>query len=62
MIGMDLERLRKDIIDYYGTAIFSGFPMAMMDLADIERMTEVKLVKTAKELGFDISKYKKLKY
>lgn len=57
MIGMDLERLRKDIIDYYGTAIFSGFPMAMMDLADIERMTEVKLVKTAKELGFDMSKY-----
>jgi len=54
---MDLERLRKDIIDYYGTAIFSGFPMAMMDLADIERMTEVKLVKTAKELGFDMSKY-----
>ena len=57
MIGMDLERLRKDIIDYYGSAIFSGFPMAMMDLADIERMTEVKLVKTAKELGFDMSKY-----
>jgi hypothetical protein len=54
---MDLKRLRNDLIDYYGSAMFSGFPMAMMDLADIERMTEVKLVKTAKELGFDMSKY-----
>lgn len=59
---MDLERLRKDIIDYYGTAMFSGFSMAMMNVSDVERMTEDKLVKTAKKLGFDLSKYKKLKY
>lgn len=59
---MDYKKLRKDLVDYYGSAMSGGFPMAMMDLAKVERMSEDKLVKTAKKLGFDLSKYKKLKY
>ena len=30
---LDIERLRNDMEDYYGIAMFSGFPMAVMDLS-----------------------------
>lgn len=58
---MDFERLRSDLIDYYGSAIFSGFQMAMMDVADVERMTDEELVKEAEKIGLELSKYKKNK-
>lgn len=54
---MNYKRLRKDIIDYYGTAMFSGFPMAMMDIADVKRMTDEELVREAKKIGLNLSKY-----
>lgn len=37
--------------------MFGGFPMAMLNVSNVERISEDKLVKTAKELGFDLSKY-----
>ena len=29
---MNIDKLRQDLIDYYGTAMSNGFPMAVMDL------------------------------
>ena len=36
MDKIDFERLRSDLIDYYGTAIASGFKVAIIDISNIE--------------------------
>lgn len=32
---IDVNHLRRDMKDYYGTAMFNGFPMAVMDLSKV---------------------------
>ena len=54
---MDIERLREDLKDYYGTAMASGFPMVMMDLSEVEHASEEELVRKAIQNGMDLSKY-----
>ena len=54
---INIEKLRKDLIDYYGTATFGGFPAAIMDLSKIERATYSELIQIAQQNGFDINKY-----
>lgn len=56
---IDIERLRTDLLDEYGTAVFSGFPMAIMDLVDVEQATEEELIKLAKEKRMNLGKYLK---
>ena len=33
---MDFDKLRDDLMDYYGTAMASGMPMALMGLVNVE--------------------------
>ena len=47
---IDVSRLRRDMKDYYGTAMFNGFPMAVMDLSKVERMSDRELVELAQKL------------
>ena len=54
---IDIDRLREDILDYYGTAMFNGFPMAVMDLSKVERMSDRELVELAQKNGVDLRKY-----
>ena len=54
---MDIETLREDLMDYYGTAMMSGFPMAIMDLSDVENASDLKLIMLAEKAGFDLNKY-----
>ena len=54
---IDVSRLRRDMKDYYGTAMFNGFPMAVMDLSKGERMSDRELVELAKKNGVDLRKY-----
>ena len=54
---IDTERLRSDLMDYYGTATFSGFPMAVIDLSRIERASDQELVEIARKNGVDLRKY-----
>lgn len=56
--SIDIERLRKDIMDYYGTAIFNGFPMAVTDLGEVSNASPEELIKLAREKGIDLTKYK----
>jgi len=46
---IDVDRLRRDMKDYFGTAMFSGFPMAVMDLSRVERMSDRELVELAQK-------------
>ena len=55
--NIDTNRLRKDLIDYYGTASFNGFPAALMDLSRIERMSDEELIRFALKNGADLDKY-----
>ena len=54
---IDVNSLRKDMTDYYGTAMFSGFPMAVMDLSNVESMSDRELVELAQKKGVDLRKY-----
>ena len=35
---IDYKRLRSDLKDYYGTAMFQGFPVAMFEISVIEKL------------------------
>jgi len=54
---IDTDRLRRDLMDYYGTAMFSGFPMAVVDLSRIERASDEKLIEIAQKNGVDLCEY-----
>ena len=54
---IDTEKLRRDLINYFGTAVFSGMPMALMDLSKAERASEDELINIAVKNGFDLSDY-----
>ena len=55
----DDEKLRRDMRDYYGTAMFNGFPMAVMDLSKVERASNEELRQMARRNGVDMNKYRR---
>lgn len=57
MALIDVDELRYYLEDYCGTAVFSGFPAALLDVADIERMSGEELCRKAEELGVDLRKF-----
>ena len=54
---IDYERLRNDLIDYFGTAMTFNL-MAMSDLIRVERASNDELVEIALKNNFDLNKYK----
>ncbi len=56
-IIIDDNRLRCDLLDYYGSGMFNGFPMAMMELSRVECASGDELVSLTNECGFDLSRY-----
>lgn len=55
-INIDIERLRQDLIDYFGTAT-AVYPVAIMDVIEVENASNYKLIEIAKSNGFDINDY-----
>ena len=53
---IDYEKLRRDLIDYYGTAS-QIFPMSIMEISKVERATPNQLIELANKNGFNISDY-----
>ena len=53
---INVEQLRHDLIDYFGTAK-EFYPMAIMDIAKVERASVEELVNIAIKNGFDINDY-----
>ena len=56
MKNIDIERLREDLINYFGTAMMK-FPMAMMDLSRVENASDEELIMIAQKCNFNLSKY-----
>lgn len=57
MALIDIDALRDCLLDCCGTAMFSGFTAALLDVADIERMSAEELCRKAEELGVDLRRF-----
>lgn len=58
MNEFDEEALRERLMDECGTAMFGGFPAALLDIADIESASRDELLEIAERLGVDPEEYK----
>ena len=58
MDNINIEKLRNDLIDYFGTAFFSGFFSASIDISRIENASDYELIKIAENNGFDLDNYR----
>jgi len=59
-MNIDYEKLREDLIDYYGTAM-SFMPMAVIELSVVEKASNQKLIELALKNGFDLNNYEEQK-
>lgn len=57
MVEIDVDALRDYLLDYCGTAMFSGFPAAVLDVVDIERASGEELCDIAEQLGIDLRQF-----
>lgn len=55
---IDVKKLRNDLKNKYGTAMFGGFPMAIADLSKIERATDEELIQIALQQNINLEKYR----
>ena len=53
---MNYEKLREDLINYFGTAM-QFYPVAVVDLAQVENATDEQLEQIAIKNGFDLDNY-----
>ena len=53
MDDLEIEELRHQLMDYYGTAM-GFFPQAVIDLSRIEQASPSEVVSMARELGYDV--------
>ena len=44
----DYDRLRRELEDYYGTAMFSGLPLAIAELSEVQDADDDELEELAK--------------
>ncbi len=56
MEEIDIERLRVDLINYFGCAT-SFFPIAYIEVLEIENASYDKLIEIAINNGFDLDNY-----
>ena len=54
---IDVDRLRGYLLDYCGTAMLSGFPAAVLDVAEIEDMDPYELCERAEDMGIDLRRF-----
>lgn len=56
-ITIDVDELRDDLIDYFGSAT-PEYPVAYMDVIKVQNASPYELVQIAIENGFDLNNYK----
>lgn len=56
-LSIDTKRLRRDLMNLYGTAHFAGFDAALEDLLNVDKETEEELIRRAIKVGLDLQKY-----
>ena len=53
MMPKDIDEIKSELEDYYGTAMTNGFPMAVIELGNLDEMDEDELRDLAEEVGID---------
>lgn len=61
-IQIDIDALRDYLMDYCGSAIFSGFPAAIIDVAVIENADGYELCQIAEQLGVNLRQFEVPRY
>jgi hypothetical protein len=56
-ITINGDKLKADLLDYFGTAMFAASPMVMMELSKVENASGNDLIQIALDNGFDLEKY-----
>ena len=56
-IKVDVDALREYLLDYCGTATFSGFPAVVLDVVNIEQADGYELCQIAVRLGIDLRRF-----
>lgn len=56
-MNIDFDKLRQDLIDYFGTAMTVGFGAAIIDISKVENASNEELINIAKQNGFNINNY-----
>ncbi|MBR3161339.1 MAG: hypothetical protein IKF19_01250 [Bacilli bacterium] len=56
---INIEKLRKDLIDYYTSAMFIASPIAILDLTKVEKANDEEIVTIAINNKFDLNNYLK---
>lgn len=56
-IIIDVDDLREDLIDYFGTGMFNVSPAMMIMLEKVKSASDMEVVDIAIKNGFDIRKY-----
>ena len=54
---INIEKLREDLIDYYGTAMQNGFQMVALEISKIEKASAEELIKIAEKNKMNLKKY-----
>lgn len=52
---IDIDKLRNYLIDYYGSAAFSGMPMAIFDLERVRHASPEELVEIAQKENINLA-------
>ena len=55
--NINFDALRRDLINYYGTAAVSVSPIAYMDILRVEQANKYELINIARNCGFDLYLY-----
>ncbi len=56
-MAIDVNRLKRDLMDYYGTAMYNGFPVSGINLGKIKNASLDILEKLAEDAGIDLEEY-----
>lgn len=58
---INIEKLRKDLIDYFTSAMFFVSPVALADKTKVENASNMEVINIALDNKFDLRKYVKVK-
>ena len=53
----DIDAIRSDLEDYYGTAMVNASPFAMVDLINLSNKSDYEIITMAINIGINIDNY-----
>ena len=58
MNDYDIDSIRDDLEDYFGTAMVNSSPFAMVDLIDLSTKSDYEILSMAINMGINIDNYR----